>query len=153
MTDVLAGQTIKASDAFTLNTFTPVWTGVTLGAGAINEGWYQQIGDAVLWGFRAQFGTAPALTAVVNLDLPVIAFAGGGLSLQGCLGSWIFRDSSGTVHHFSGSIGIWDAAGVQCAFSGAWDGTAPQLRIVNGGIPFTVAVDDVLSGSGFYRAA
>jgi hypothetical protein len=128
---------------------------VTIGTGAIREGWWQQIGDAVLWGFRLQFGTSPAFTAEANLDLPVVAFAGGGLSLQGCVGSWIFRDTS-AVNHYAGSIGIWDSAGVQCSFAGTWDGTAPRKRLGdNAGtdLPVAVAVDDVLSGTGYYRAA
>lgn len=146
------GDPIRADDMFDLNTFTPVWTNVTLGStGLANEGWYQQIGSMVMWGFRLELGTGGVFTATINLDLPVPAYSGGGLSLQNTLGAWMLRDTSAGTH-YSGSIGVWSAAGTSCSFGGTWNGTAPLTRI-SASSPVVTAVGDVLTGSGCYRAA
>jgi hypothetical protein len=144
------GDSVKATDMFRTIPFTPTWTAVTVGSGAENEGWYQQIGSFVLWGFRLEFGTSPSLSGEARIALPVDAYDGGGTALQACLGTWIYRDASAPINHWSGSMGLY--SGGQCSFAGAWDGTAPRKRI-NATDPFVVALNDVLSGTGYYRAA
>lgn len=155
MTTFLAGMKPTATQLEALanhgkvTAFTPSWTNVTLGSGAVNEGRYVQIGDLVFWWFRTQFGTSPAFSTTIQLTLPVTALAGGGNGVQATVGAWTFRDAS-AGDHWSGSIGLWSSAGTLASFAGAWNGTAPKTRIGTSGAPVTVAVDDVLSGSGHY---
>lgn len=146
-----AGQTIRSSDAFGLVTFTPSWSNLTLGTGAVNEGWYQPIGRMVLWGFRLEFGTSPGLpggSVLCALPSGFAAYTGGGLSLKATLGSWTYRTSSSV--HYSGSLGAFEAAGLNAAFAGAWTGTAPNGQIGSTNLPAAPVVQGVLSGSGVY---
>lgn len=152
MTTPATGLNVHALDMFRMNAFTPAWVNVTPGGGAENQGWYQQIGSFVLWGFRLEFGTSPAISGIAELTLPVVAYDGGGTGLQACLGEWNLRDASGTVKHHGGSIGVFGSGGTLASFAGAWDATAPQLRVTTN-IPFAIALNDVLSGTGCYRAA
>lgn len=133
--------------------FTPSWSNVTLGTSAVNEGYYTVIGDLVFWQFRTEFGTSPSFSTTIQLGLPVAGWTGGGLGLQGTIGTWTMRDSS-SQEHYSGSIGMWQADGTLASFAGAWDSGAskPSARM-GPAKPITVAVQDVLSGSGVYRKA
>ena len=148
------GTPILYTDFFDFNgAWTPTWNSLTAGTGAVNEGWYQRFGEWVFWGFRLQFGTSPSFASTIFVNLPVNAYTGGGTALQACLGSWVFRDSSAGTH-YAGSIGIWSSAGTSASFAGAWGGSVPNSRVgTSGTAPVSVAVDDVLSGSGVYRAA
>lgn len=148
-TPPLAGQIIRASDAFNMQTFTPVYTNYTIGAGAVNEGWYQEIGELVMWGFRTQLGTAPAGAGAsgVLVDLPVPAWTGGGNSLQAAAGSFVVRDASPLLNYI-GTMSIFASTGLQVSFS-----LGSSTTRMNGTNPITPAVDDVISGSGVYRAA
>lgn len=150
----LAGDLIRASDAFQLNTATPSFSNITLGSGAVSEIWWQQLGEMVMWGMRVEFAGSPVWgpTLSVTMALPVTAYAGGGGSLGGALGTWAARDS-GTAN-YAGVVAIFDSGGVNATFSGAWDGSSPKARIgVGSGVPFTLGAGDVLSASGIYRAA
>jgi hypothetical protein len=147
-----AGQIIKASDFYNLTTFTLTWSGVTVGSGAVSEGWYQVLGEMVFWGFRLEFGTSPSYTASALLTLPVAAFAGGGTGLAATTGAWGLR-SSGTVN-YGGTILVNDSGGVQVKFIGSWSGTVPSQNVgVSSSSPFTPASGNVFSGAGCYRAA
>lgn len=146
MAEPLPGANIRASDIFGLTAFTPTWTGLTLGTGASNEGWYQTQGNLVFWGLRLQLGTGGTATTTVQFDLPVTAWTGGGNSLTTTLGSAHLRDQS-ALAFYSGVVTSWNAAGTQGCFSFAgntsrWSNTAPVAT----------AVDDVISASGVYRA-
>lgn len=145
----LAGQIIRASDSFNIQTFTPVWTNVTVGTGAINEGWYLQQGDLVNWGFRLQFGTGGTSSGSVILDLPVAAFTGGGNGLQWTVGSFIIRDASASAANYAGSLSIFTSGGVSAAFS-----LGNSTTRANNTVPIAgnYAIDDVISGQGVYRA-
>lgn len=145
------GDDILLADIFNLQDWTPSWTNVTTGGSSVNEGWYATLGKLTFFGGRLQFGTAPSISTYALLTLPVAAWTGGGNSLQLCIGSWNFRDSS-AGDHFSGAMGIWSSAGTSVSFGGAWRGSAPDRRITTA-IPATVAVDDILSFQGVYRAA
>lgn len=148
-----AGSLVRASDAFNFVTFTPTWTSVTIGTGADSEGWYQVIGNMVMWGFRLEFGTSPSWAAgTVLLNLPVAAYTGGGGSLAACVGQWSGRSSASI--NYGSSIMTNDTAGTQCNFAGAWNGTSPSGRVgASSSTPFTPASGNVFSGSGCYRAA
>jgi hypothetical protein len=155
-----AGQTIKASDVFTMSTYTPTLSNITAGSGATNEGWYQQIGNAVFWAFRLEFGTSPALSTSASalVSMPVTAFTGGASGLQLCLGAWVLR--TGTNSHYAGSMGAFESAGINACFDGAWNDTATITNERVGGRGTTIypegvviAATNVLSGSGWYRAA
>jgi len=149
-----AGSLVRASDAFLLVPFTPTWTGVTLGSGAVNEGWYQQIGAMVLWGFRLEFGTSPAWTATAQIELPVAAFTGGGASLNATLGAWTLR--TGATSNYAGSINSFEAAGTHGTFAGSWQASSakPDQRIgITSITPLAPVAGNPLSGSGCYRAA
>lgn len=146
----LPGQIIRASDSFNTVLFTPT-TNFTVGTGAVSEGWYQTLGQWVLWGFRIQMGTSPSWPSTITVSLPVTAYAGNGTGLQASLGSWMFRDDSATTH-YSGTMGVFDSGGLTASFGGAWSGTVPNSRI-SPGTPVTVAVTDILSGTGVYLAA
>lgn len=153
----LAGQIIRSTDTFNLITFTPTFTNVTLGTGADNQGWYQQIGFMVMWGFRLEFGTSPAfVTGSAEIALPVPAFTGGGASLQACVGSYIYR-TSGTSH-YAGALGTFEAAGLNATFAGAWD-SGTSIPNDRAGLvsatqrPAAPTAAGVLSGQGCYRAA
>lgn len=145
----LAGEVIEAKRRVI---WTPSYTAVTAGTGAVNEGYYIEDEDGwVTFAFRLQFGTSPSFSSSIRLTLPSEAWTGGGTEIQATIGTWTFRDTS-VPYHFSGSMGIWAADGLDVSFNGAWDGTAPRSRIANT-IPVTVAVDDVLSGMGKYLPA
>ena len=144
----LAGDPLKAADSFNLVTFTPVWTALTVGSGAVNEGWYNRSGDVVHWGFRLQLGTTPSgAGTTIQMDLPVAAWTGGGSGLQAAVGSFNIRDAS-TVNQYPGTITVFSSSGLSCAFSLASGSTR-----WNSSTPMAVAVDDIISGSGVYRAA
>lgn len=147
-----AGSPVKITDAFDVRTWTPSWSVSTgsfaAGSGAVNEGWWLQIGRVVHWGFKLQLGSSPTIGGTLLLTLPVEAWVGGGAGLQVGLGSWIYRDNS-VPAHWSGTIAGWDAGGTRASFSGAWSGSAPNTRI-NATQPFAYAVDDTLAGSGVY---
>jgi hypothetical protein len=131
--------------------WTPSWSSVTQGTGAVNAGYYLDLGDWMLFSFRLQFGTSPSFSSTIQMTLPAAAWVGGGTNIQATCGSWTFRDTSGT-YHYSGSMGIWSSAGTSVSFNGAWDGTQDRGRITNA-VPVTVQVDDVLSGCGIYKKA
>lgn len=138
----------------TWTTYVPTFTAGlgAVGTGASREAWYCQVGKIVHFGGRIQFGTgSPAINAVLQMDLPVQAFVGGGSGLTAALGTWQFRDTS-AVAHYGGPVAVYASAGMTASFNGAWNGTAPLQR-VQASIPFVVATDDVLSWSGTYRAA
>lgn len=145
----LAGEVIEAKRRVL---WTPTWSNVTQGSGAINEGWYLQREDGLVdYAFRLQFGTTPSFSTTIQITLPEEAWTGSGTELQATVGYYNFRDSSAT-YHFSGSLGVWSSDGLAASFNGAWDATAPRLRVTNA-VPITVAVDDVLSGAGTYLPA
>jgi hypothetical protein len=148
----VAGQLIRASDAFSVVSFTPTWTNVTTGAGAINEGYYQQIGRWVLWWMRLEFGTAPAYTASALMAFPVTAYASsGGTGLAATVGSWAIRST--LAINYAGSCQVNDAGGVNLKFTGAWNGTNPANNVgVSATTPVTPTAGSVLSASGSYLA-
>lgn len=145
--------------------FVPVWNGLGIGTGAINEGWYSRIGDTVNWQVRVQLGTSPTIADEVLLTLPVLSRTGGGNGLQGTLGSWILRKSAvSPLEHWAGSVGNYNIAGTQAVFSGAWKSATGKSNVrlgPNGGTstgnPYAGGVDvavanDILSAGGTYRA-
>ncbi len=143
-----AGDPVKITDSFLLNTFTPVWTALSIGTGAINEGWWNQQGSIVNWGFRLQLGTAPSgAGTTIQIDLPVNAWVGGGNSLQAAVGVFNIRDAS-TVNQYPGTLTVFSSGGGSAAFSLPTGNTR-----WNSSTPMAVAVDDIISGSGTYRAA
>jgi hypothetical protein len=149
----LAGQIVRASDGFNLQTFTPVLNSATLGGSAVSEGWYQTLGKTVMWGFRIQFGSAPSFSGVITLDLPVTAYTGGGTDLMSVTGSFTYRLSS-TVH-YAGTMAVNTSLGTQCAFNGVpvTGSDRPSSRISNIATnPAVPVVDAVLAGSGVYRS-
>lgn len=146
------GNLVRASDAFGFTTFTPSTTGLTAGTGAISEGWYQTLGQMVLWGIRIELGTSPSFSASVVFNLPITAYTGGGAGLAATLGTWNFR-SGGTIN-YAGSVIVQDSGGLTGRFSGAWNGTAPSSNVgLSTSTPATPAATNVLSATGIYRAA
>jgi hypothetical protein len=136
-------------------TYVPTFTaGVTaVGTGAAREGWYNRVGKVVNWGGRLQFGTGGNVNAVIQMDMPIQAFVGGGNGLTAVIGSWQWRNAANT-YHYAGSLCIYSSGGIVCSMNGAWDGTAPRQRLGATGTPAaTVGTGDVLSWSGTYRAA
>lgn len=136
--------------------FTPAWTGATLGSGAVNEGRWCRIGDVVHWQVRIQFGTTPTFSAELRVNLPVTAWTGGGSMLQMTLGSWVYRDTS-LVNHHGGSVGAYSGTGADASFAAAWDPATPaphkRVGLVGGSsLPFAPAIDDVFSAGGTYMA-
>jgi len=143
-----AGDPLKITDTLNLVTFTPSWTALTIGTGAVNEGWYNQQGSIVNWGFRLQLGTSPGgAGTTIQIDLPLPAWTGGGNSLQAVVGSFNIRDAS-TVNQYPGTITVFSSSGLSAALSLAAGNTR-----WNSTTPMAVAVDDIISGSGTYRAA
>ena len=149
----VSGQLIRASDSYSLVTFTPTFTGWTLGSGAVSEGWYQQIGQMVLWGMRLEWGTTPVFTSSLLMAFPVTAYASsGGSGLAATVGSWSGR--AGGTTNYSGTCEVNDSGGVNMKFGGAWNGTVPASNFGQAATntPYTPAVGLVLSASGVYRA-
>jgi len=151
---IAAGAKIDVND-FSIKTWTPSFTNVTLGSGNSLSGWYTNVGGLVSAGFYLVFGTSPAFTGSVILDLPVAANVPG---LQHALGSWVLRDTS-TVLHYSGTIAGWDSGGNQGSFSGAWNSTTlvPAGRLGSANVIGStggpaIASGDILSGQFNYRA-
>lgn len=146
----VAGQIIKASDMFNLVTFTPTWTNFTTGSGAVNEGWYQQIGSMILWGIRLEMGTSPSYSASILLTMPVNAYTGGGASLAANYGSWSLR--TGSTSTYAGEVVGNATDGSNAKFAGV--STNDQIgRTTTTGPPIAPASGQVLSASGCYRAA
>lgn len=135
--------------------FTPNYSAGVASIGttfATNDGWYSQLGGIVFWGFRTQFGAAPSITTIINLELPIPAYAPGAI-LSTVVGNWRWRTAVGPSE-FGGPIGLFTTNGTTCSFSGAWNGTNPGVRMGSGSTAaLSVAVSDVLAGSGCYRAA
>jgi len=148
----LAGDPIKASDLYDLRTFTPTWVNVTTGSGAVNEGWWLRSGDLVHWGVRLEFGTSPAFSSTIAMNLPVTAWTGGGSGFQMTIGAWICR--LGGSSHWAGSAGIYDSGGTQVSFAGAKaSGGDPDARLGQGGSSPSPTSGGILSATGSYRAA
>lgn len=136
--------------------YTPELTNITLGTGGEKYGWYSEYpmldgGAFVQGGFYLLFGTSPSISSTCYVSLPRAAWTPYSGALQLSIGTWIFRDQTG-LHHYSGALGTWESAGTNVSFSGAWDGTAPRLRVTSG-VPATVASTDIISASFSYRAA
>ncbi len=149
-----AGSFAQAAQVFNTIDWVPTWTSITRGTGFAEEGWYATLGDLVFFGYKLVLGTSPSFTAStqINGTLPVTADTTG---LQQAYGAWLYRDDSAT-QHYSGTVAGFDTGGVSFCLDGAWDGTAPRLRVGNSAgtnIPVTPAVSDVISFSGIYRAA
>lgn len=144
-----AGRLVSAVE-FAVHDWTPViGTGLTaLGAGTASTGWYTTRNGIVTGEFYFLFAGSPVFGSTIAIDLPVAADADG---IQACMGSWVFRDTSGP-YHYAGSLAIWSAGATSVSLSGAWDGTAPRSRVTHT-VPFTVAATDILSGKLSYRAA
>lgn len=141
-------MTLGASTAYT-----PGLTNITLGAGGTNHGWYTKLpGGWINGAFYLVFGTSPSIAATCDIGLPEAAWQPIASVIQICVGSWTFRDQSPSIYHYGGALGIWAPAADSVSMNGAWDGTAPRLRMTNA-IPFTVAATDILSGQFSYRAA
>jgi hypothetical protein len=157
-----AGDPIRADDFFDLRSFTPTFNaGVTaLGVGNVREGWYVVSGEFCTWGFRIQTGTTPNGNATWELNLPVTAYTGGGNGLGAAIGSWSYRWNGGSLHHYAGTIGVFNSAGSVAFLGGAWDGTAPRQRVGanssvlgNNSGSLGMNQNDVISGQGVYRIA
>jgi len=143
-----AGEQINSSDVFGMVDFTPVWSDLTLGTGAVNEGWYQRIGDLVTWGFRTQIGTSPSGTgSSYRVDLPVAAWVGGGSSLQAAVGAGIYRATGTTNWVLVPSV--FSSSGLSVAFTVGDSGGGRASSTT----PVAVASGHVISASGVYRAA
>lgn len=152
---ILAGGKVDASE-FAFKTWTPVFTGVTLGTASALFGWYTNVNGMVNAGFQLVFGTSPAFTSSVIVDLPVTANT---ITLQAAFGSWVLRDTSTTMH-YAGTVAGWDAGGTQISFSGALNTTTnlPNGRLGSANIIGSsgapgVSATDVLSAQITYRAA
>jgi hypothetical protein len=74
--DAVATQVLVAADwnqfggAWT--TYTPTWTGVTIGNGT-NTGGYKHLGRTTVWRARFVLGTTSAITGAVTVTLPPFA--------------------------------------------------------------------------------
>lgn len=146
-----AGSLVRASDAFNFTTFTPSFSSFTVGSGADVQGWWQQLGNFIFWGFRVEMGTSPSWSSSVLLTLPAAAYTGAGAQLAANCGGWSARSASGA--NWGGPIVTNDSGGTQVRFTGAWSGTAPSANVgVTTSTPFTPAAGNVLSGGGVYRA-
>lgn len=145
-----SGQLIRASDSFSTVAFTPSFTGITVGSGAISEGYYTQIGRWVTWWMRLELGTSPSFTASVLMAFPVAAYASsGGTGLAAAVGSWAFRSSLSA--NYAGTCQVNDSGGVNMKFGGAWNGTNPGNNVgVSTSTPATPVATNVLAASGTY---
>lgn len=142
----LAGQIVRASDAFGLTAFNLNWTSFNPGTGPASEGYYQTIGRMVMWWFRVQLGTSPSGSGTYLLDLPVTAYTGGGNGLNACLGNWNYR-VSGTVF-YAGSMSVFASNGLQASFT-----LTSSTGRMNNTTPVSPAVDHVFSGGGVYLSS
>ncbi len=150
-----AGSLVRVSDTQLLVTFTPTWTNLTIGSGADNQGWYQQVGAMILWGVRVEFGTSPSYSATITLNAPVNAYTGGGGSLAASVGSWNFRAATAGTTNYAGSVITNASDGSTFRFAGAWNGTNPANTVGLGtNVPITpVVAGTVFAASGCYRAS
>src|SRR3989304_6269304 len=131
----------------------PMTVGVPIGSGGTITTNYCRPGrgDLVFFNGHIVFGTSPSFSTVITVTLPTNANTSDFDLIdrvQWCAGSWVFRDNS-AVYHYAGSLGVWNVSGTEVSFGGAWNGTSPRRRIESA-VPFTVAVDDVLSWEGYY---
>jgi hypothetical protein len=146
---IAAGAKIDATD-FGIKPWTPTLNMITPGSGYSLTGWYTNVSGVVNGAFYLVFGSSPAFTGTIFVDLPVTANVPG---LQHAFGSWVFR-VSGAVH-YSGTVSGWDSGGSQMSFAGAWSGSAPNHRVgqTTSASPAAPTSGGVLSAQFTYRAA
>jgi hypothetical protein len=152
----LTPPTPPAAQGYT--TYSPELANISIGSTGVTYGWYTRFpmsdgGAFITGGFYIVFGGSPiSISTTCYVGLPEAAWVPAAGLIQLAVGTWIFRDQASTLHHFSGALGTYQAAGTHVSLSGAWDGTAPQSRVTTGK-PFTVADTDILSAEFSYRAA
>ena len=128
-------------------TFTPTFSGTTLGNGSV-AGSYAQIADTIF--FRAKFilGSTSSIAGPVDLTLPVIATTYGTFDFMNVISQ--YKDNSTTSFYPSaGNIAIGNSAvrlGVTLS-----NGTYTQYADYVANVPVTHAVSDVLDVQGSYR--
>src|SRR3972149_5993785 len=150
--EILTAPILNAS-MWSFATYKATTDGVTIGSGGAITTNYCKAGrgDLVFFNGHIVFGTSPSFSTVITVTLPTNANTSDFDLIdrvQWCAGSWVFRDNS-AVYHYAGSLGVWNVSGTEVSFGGAWNGTSPRRRIESA-VPFTVAVDDVLSWEGYY---
>lgn len=132
---------MKGMGAWT--SFTPSWTGLTLGTGATNTGSYCQIGKTVHFRVSVTLGTSPSVSGSPPvLTLPVSIVATG----VAYIGSAVYVDEG--TQTYVGFIDAYGALRVQ-GVGGAY----PTLASVTSSIPFTWVATDKIYIYGVYEAA
>ena len=126
-----------------LVSYTPTWTGVTLGNGT-NTGGYKQFGRMTY--FRATFvlGTTSAITGAVTVTLPLTAAS----SAQTARFAVGFLDGGTEYPGVSGGSSTTTVAALTMNVAG----TYPSSATISATIPFTWGNGDTIAVSGWYDA-
>jgi len=118
--------------------FTPAWTNVTLGSGAVNQGWYRKVGNFVDWKAYMLLGTSGQVSGAISMEGPFTL----GPDRQAT--GYCFANDASNNHRTAGvavgssSTPIWVSRIATSDTSIGW-GTL---------IPFDWAVGDYITASG-----
>jgi hypothetical protein len=126
--------------------FTPSWSGVTLGSGAVNEGRITRVGNRVEGYFMLALGTGGAVTATMLLTMPFLART---QPTRLAIGS-VFMEDSGSVSTRRGGT-MFQASAINAAF--LIDNDPAGSAQLGAGTPWAWGPTDVLSGTFCYEAA
>lgn len=129
-------------------TWSPVWAGLTLGSGTLIAQ-YTQIGKMVLWQLALTFAANTVVTGIVSFSLPVPALT---MPVHVPIGVVRYKDFTGGNAQ-QGAIQMNAGSSNAQPLTYAESGTIVFASIMNATSPFTWAVSDELSCSGYYIAA
>jgi|DEB0MinimDraft_4_1074332.scaffolds.fasta_scaffold34947_4 hypothetical protein len=148
--DFTAGDVLTAADLNdigTWTTYTPVWTGVTVGNGTVTAR-YCQINKLVFWQVELVVGSTTSVgTTNVRITYPVSAAQ---YFLAGNGGQVTHEDATGT--DYIGTLIRFDVNGAYVYVVGA-SSTYASVGPISSTVPFTWAAGDRIIIQDFYEAA
>ena len=137
---------LKWGGAYT--TFTPTWTGITLGNATVNEGRYLRIGNFAHVKVNLVYGTTTSTTATVLCNFPIAANTTN-MNAQ-IFGNVHFLDSGNTNYfghcYYASTNGFYVAA-INTS------GTYGYAAFMNSTVPFTFGNLDSISIDYVYEVA
>jgi hypothetical protein len=126
--------------------FTPGWSGLTVGNGTLNYATYVRVQNFIMVQVSFTLGSTSSVTGNIFIGNPVAAANG----TQGPCGTSVFGDVSTGVTYTgvtSMNIGFLQAIPQNVA------GTYSTFEVTSSTVPFTWATGDIIQFQGFYRVA
>jgi hypothetical protein len=134
-----------AGTGWALSSWTPTWTGVTVGNGTVVSK-YAQIGKLVFCEISLSMGSTSAITGQIVFTCPVTARAG-----AICFGAIDYGDLGSA--DYPGSIYIDAANSKMTCWAIKTDATYAKLDATSATIPFTFGQGDGFNANFYYEAA